>query len=183
MGTSTRRWGVLAAFMLAAATAASLVGGAAAVGNAVGIGKPAPEFTGIDRWLNGPPLTLRELRGKVVLVEFWTFECINCFHAMPYVKDWDRRYRSEGLTVVGVHTPEFANERIAENVKDAIQRYGIRYPVAQDNEYATWNAYGNRYWPALYLIDKQGRLAYTHVGEGNYDETQAWIEKLLAQKD
>lgn len=183
MRTSARRLGILAGLLIVVATAASWVSGANFVGRAADIGKPAPEFTGINRWLNGPPLAMRDLRGRVVLVDFWTFGCINCFHTLPYVKDWDRQYRSRGLTVVGVHTPEFENERIAENVKGAVERYGIRYPVAQDNEYATWNAYGNRYWPAFYLIDKKGRIAYTQVGEGNYEEMRAWIEKLLAEKD
>lgn len=183
MRTPVRRLGTLAALILTAAAATSVVKGAYSAGTPVALHSAAPEFAGIDHWLNSPPLTLHDLRGKVVLVEFWTYGCINCFHTLPYVKDWDRRYRGKGLTIVGVHTPEFPNERITENVKDAIERYGIRYPVAQDNAYATWNAYGNQYWPALYLIDKKGRVVYTRVGEGGYEETRARIEQLLAEKD
>ncbi|WP_414719346.1 thioredoxin family protein [Trinickia sp.] len=184
MRTSARRLVMAAALSLAAAAGTSAVGRADdLLAHAAAGQRMAPEFTGIDHWLNSPALTLQALRGKVVLIDFWTYGCINCFHTLPYVKDWDQRYRSKGLTVIGVHTPEFPNERVTENVQDAIQRYGIRFPVAQDNAYATWNAYGNRYWPAFYLIDKQGHVVYTHVGEGGYRETQAWIEKLLAQKD
>lgn len=165
---------IIVASILVAATAASVAGKSAAQGS-------APEFAGIDHWLNSPPLTMQSLRGKVVLVDFWTYGCINCFHTLPHVEAWDQQYRSKGLTIIGVHTPEFPNERSTENVKEAIRRYGIRFPVAQDNDYATWNAYGNQYWPAFYLIDKAGRIVYTHVGEGQYEQTQAWIEKLLAQ--
>ncbi len=119
----------------------------------------APEFTGTQEWFNTPggrPLTLRELRGRVVLIDFWTYTCINCIRTLPYVKAWDERYRDKGLTIVGVHTPEFPFEREAGNVADAIEQNGIGYPVVQDNEYATWNAYGNQYWPAKYLIDRPG---------------------------
>ena len=140
---------------------------------------PAPEFQGIDHWINSKPLTLQALRGKPVLVEFWTYDCINCVHVIPHVKQWHATYASKGLVVVGVHTPEYAHERITGNVEDAVKRFGIRYPVAQDNAYATWNAYGNQYWPALYLIDPQGRVVYTHFGEGQYDETEGRIRQLL----
>ena len=144
---------------------------------------PAPEFTGIDKWINGDPLTMQQLRGKVVLVDFWTYTCINCINTLPYVKSWDQKYRDKGLTVIGVHTPEYPFERDTANVKTAIKRFDIRFPVAQDNRYATWNAYNNQYWPAFYLIDKKGRIVYTHFGEGRYAETEAKIQELLAQKD
>ena len=173
----------IAASIATAAIAAPVVSQAEAPASAAAVHNSAPEFTGIDQWLNGPPLTMHDLRGRVVLVDFWTYGCINCFHTLPHVEDWDRRYRDKGLTIIGVHTPEFPNERSTENVKDAVQRYGIHFPVAQDNGYATWNAYGNQYWPAFYLIDKTGHIVYTHVGEGDYAQTQAWIEKLLAQKE
>jgi thiol-disulfide isomerase/thioredoxin len=140
----------------------------------------APDFTGIDTWLNSAPLDRKQLRGKVVLVDFWTFDCINCAHTLPHVKDWYARYRDKGLVVVGVHTPEYTFERDTGNLKKAIQRYGIDYPVAQDNAYATWNAYGNQYWPALYLIDQNGRIVYSHYGEGRYAETEAKIRELLS---
>lgn len=141
---------------------------------------PAPEFTGIDHWINSKPLRMEALRGKVVLVEFWTYSCINCIHVMPYVKQWYESYQGNGLVVVGVHTPEYGYERNTKNVEAAVKRFGIKYPVAQDNRYKTWNAYGNRYWPALYLIDRNGRVVYQHFGEGDYARTEALIRKLLA---
>ncbi len=141
----------------------------------------APEFTGIDTWLNSAPLTMQQLRGKVVLVDFWTYTCINCIRTLPYVKSWHAKYKDQGLVVVGVHTPEYPIERSTNNVKDALKRFDIQYPVAQDNRYATWQAYSNQYWPAFYLIDKTGKIVYTHFGEGRYEETEATIRKLLAQ--
>lgn len=141
----------------------------------------APEFTGIDNWLNSDPLTLAQLRGKVVLVDIWTYTCINCVRTLPYVTSWYQKYKDQGLEVVGVHTPEFPFERSSPNVQKAIERFGITYPVAQDNRYATWEAYRNQYWPAFYLIDKQGRIVYRHFGEGQYAETEAQIQRLLAQ--
>jgi thiol-disulfide isomerase/thioredoxin len=143
---------------------------------------PAPEFTGIDKWLNSEPLSLQQLRGKVVLIDFWTYSCINCIHTLPYVKTWNQKYKDQGLVVVGVHTPEYPFERDTNNVKTAIKRFGITYPVAQDNRYATWTAYDNQYWPGFYLIDKKGQVVYTHFGEGKYEETEAAIKRLLAQK-
>jgi thiol-disulfide isomerase/thioredoxin len=144
--------------------------------------RPAPEFTGIDKWLNSTPLTMQQLRGKVVLVDFWTYTCINCINTLPYVKDWYQKYKDQGLVVVGVHTPEYPFERNTDNVKTAIKHFDIRYPVAQDNSYATWTAYNNQYWPGFYLIDKKGQVVYTHFGEGQYGETEAAIKALLAQK-
>ena len=141
----------------------------------------APEFTGINHWINSEPLTMRSLRGKAVLVEFWTYECINCLRAMPHVKQWHERYSKDGLVVVGVHTPEYGHERITANVERAVERLGITYPVAQDNGYRTWNAYGNRYWPALYLIDQRGRVVNAHFGEGQYAQTEAKIRALLGK--
>ena len=143
---------------------------------------PAPEFTGIERWFNSPPLTMAGLKGKVVLVEFWTYECINCLHVMPHVKQWHQRYHDQGLVVVGVHTPEYDEERVAANVKAAIERFGIQYPVAQDNGYGTWDAYGNRFWPAMYLVDRDGKIVYRHYGEGDYDVTEARIRQLLSTR-
>lgn len=142
---------------------------------------PAPEFTGIEHWLNSDPLTLASLRGRVVLVDFWTYTCINCVRTLPYVTSWYQKYKSQGLEVVGVHTPEFPFERSTPNVQKALERFGITYPVAQDNRYATWDAYRNQYWPAFYLIDKQGQIVYRHFGEGKYAETEAEIQRLLAQ--
>jgi cytochrome c biogenesis protein CcdA/thiol-disulfide isomerase/thioredoxin len=144
----------------------------------------APDFTGNQRWFNTPanaPLDLPGLRGRVVLIDFWTYTCINCLRTLPYLRAWDGRYRERGLTVVGVHTPEFAFERDADNVRRAIAANRLRYPVAQDNEYATWSAWGNQYWPAKYLIDARGRVRYAHFGEGAYEETEAAIRALLAE--
>ena len=144
----------------------------------------APDFTGNDEWFNtraNAPLHLDGLRGRVVLIDFWTYTCINCIRTLPYLRAWDGRYRDDGLTIVGVHTPEFVFEREAENVREAIAANRIRYAVAQDNEFATWNAWGNRYWPAKYLIDARGRVRYAHFGEGAYVETEAAIRALLAE--
>ncbi|HEY8808378.1 MAG TPA: cytochrome c biogenesis protein DipZ [Solirubrobacterales bacterium] len=144
----------------------------------------APEFVDNQQWFNTPgdrPLTLRSLRGRVVLVDFWTYSCINCLRTLPYLTAWDRRYRKDGLTIVGVHSPEFPFEKEASNVEEAIERNGIEYPVAQDNELATWNAYGNQYWPAEYFIDSRGRVRFAHFGEGEYGEKEKVIRELLAE--
>lgn len=143
---------------------------------------PAPEFAGIERWFNSPPLSLAGLKGKVVLVEFWTYSCINCIHVLPHVKEWHQRYRDQGLVVIGVHTPEFEEEHDAGNVQEAIGRFGIDYPVAQDNGYRTWEAYGNRYWPASYLIGRDGRVVYRHYGEGAYEVMDERIRQALAAR-
>ncbi|RYF43069.1 MAG: thioredoxin family protein [Comamonadaceae bacterium] len=142
----------------------------------------APEFTGITQWLNSAPLTLASLRGKVVLVDFWTYSCINCLRTLPHVNRWHERYAGQGLVVVGVHTPEFAFERSTSNVQTAMKRFGVRHAVAQDNSYATWKAYSNQYWPAHYLIDARGHIQYRHFGEGAYAQTEAAIQALLAAR-
>jgi cytochrome c biogenesis protein CcdA/thiol-disulfide isomerase/thioredoxin len=142
---------------------------------------PAPELAGIDAWINSDPLTIASLRGKVVLVEFWTFGCINCQHVQPYVTAWYDRYASAGFVVVGVHTPELSFERDLGNVRDAVSKADIRYPVAFDPAYATWNAYRNGYWPAFFFIDRSGRIRHTHVGEGDYDGSEQVIRELLTE--
>ncbi|MFN8216166.1 MAG: cytochrome c biogenesis protein DipZ [Solirubrobacterales bacterium] len=144
----------------------------------------APEFTDTERWFNTPgdrPLTMKGLRGRVVLVDFWTYTCVNCIRTLPYLNAWNRRYGKDGLTIVGVHTPEFPFEREAGNVEAAIAREGIEYPVVQDNEQGTWNAYGNLYWPAEYFIDAAGHVRYAHFGEGEYAEKEQVIRELLAE--
>ena len=143
---------------------------------------PAPEFAGIKNWLNSKPLTLSALRGKVVLIDFWTYSCINCVRTLPHITAWDRKYRSQGLVVVGVHTPEFKFEMDTANINTALAKYHIRYPVAVDSGDATWNAYKNESWPAHYLIDKNGNFVYTHFGEGEYDVTENNIRTLLGMK-
>ncbi len=140
---------------------------------------PAPEIRGVTGWINSQPLTLEQLRGKVVLIDFWTYSCINCIRTMPYITRWYDQYKDAGLVVIGVHAPEFAFEKKRGNVEKAVRQYGIRYPVALDNDFATWRAYENRYWPAHYLIDREGRIVYTHFGEGQYAQTENNIRSLL----
>lgn len=139
----------------------------------------APELIEGGRWFNSEPLRIKDLKGKVVLVDFWTYTCINCIRTLPYLKEWNEKYKDKGLVIIGVHTPEFEFEKNPENVEKALKDYGITYPVMQDNDYATWNAYSNRYWPAKYLIDNTGKIVYTHFGEGDYDVTESKIQELL----
>ena len=144
--------------------------------------RPVPEFSGISAWLNSPPLTTEGLRGKVVLVQFWTYSCINCLRTLPYVTRWHEQYKDKGLVVVGVHTPEFAFEKERTNVETAIRRLGIHYPVAQDNQYRTWRAFGNQYWPAAYLIDRSGTIVATQFGEGGYLQMENAIARLVGDR-
>ncbi len=139
----------------------------------------APPFHADGDWINSKPLTLEQLRGKVVLVDFWTYSCINCLRTLPHLKAWDATYRRQGLVIVGVHTPEFAFEHVSSNVRAAVKRLGIEYPVVQDNRFKTWDNYSNQYWPAEYLIDKTGHVRHTHFGEGQYGETEQLIRELL----
>ncbi len=142
---------------------------------------PAPELTN-QVWLNtSQPLRLADLRGKVVLLEMWTFGCINCQHVVPSLTGWYNTYASQGLVIIGNHFPEFANERDLDNLKQAVKQLAISYPVAQDNEGVTWRAYNNQYWPSLFLIDKMGHIRYKHIGEGAYVETEAAIKSLLVE--
>jgi cytochrome c biogenesis protein CcdA/thiol-disulfide isomerase/thioredoxin len=141
----------------------------------------APELVDTQRWFNSRPLSIRGLRGKVVLIDFWTYTCINCLRELPHTEALYRRYRERGLVVLGVHTPEFPFERIASNVERGIEASDLTFPVVQDNEYGTWTAYGNQYWPALYLIDARGRVRYVHFGEGAYETTERAVRSLLAE--
>jgi thiol-disulfide isomerase/thioredoxin len=141
----------------------------------------APELTMGD-WINSEPLTLQDLRGQVVLIDFWTFGCYNCRNTLPFIKGWHDRYHDKGLTVVGVHSPEFDEERKVENLRHEVALLGIRYPVVTDNDYQTWKAYNVEAWPTVFLLDKQGRIRWMHVGEGNYAETERQIQKLLAER-
>ena len=141
--------------------------------------RAAPDFVGIDSWLNSSPLKIADLRGKIVLIDFWTYGCYNCVNTLPYVTRLYDNYKDKGLVVIGIHTPEFPFERSTGNVKAALKRHGIQYPVAQDNEYATWNAYRNRYWPAQYIVDQSGKIVFEHAGEGQYEEIERKIQKLL----
>ena len=139
----------------------------------------APDFQGISHRLNSDKLSLDDLHGKVVLVDFWTYSCINCLRTLPHLEYWDKQYRSKGLVIVGVHTPEFAFEHDLGNVQKAVVKLGVRYPVALDNDYRTWNAYSNQYWPADYLLDQNGRVRHIHYGEGEYGKTEQDIRLLL----
>ena len=149
------------------------------VGGAVG--NLAPEFGGIDAWINGGPLKMEDLRGQVVLIDFWTYTCINCIRTFPFLKQWNSRYADDGLVIVGVHTPEFEFEKVHENVVEATQTNNLSWIMAQDNDFVTWRSYSNRFWPAKYLIDKDGIVRYTHFGEGGYAETESKIRELLAE--
>ena len=141
----------------------------------------APGFADLAGWINTGPLTLKELRGKVVLIDFWTYSCVNCLRTLPFVRAWDDRYRSSGLVIVGVHSPEFAFEKEAANVRENVRRLSIHYPVALDSQLGTWTAWHNQYWPAKYLIDRRGHVRYYHFGEGEYDKTEQAIRQLLAE--
>ena len=142
----------------------------------------AKELVGISGYLNGPEFELADYIGKkVILIDFWTYTCINCQRTFPYLRDWWKKYEDDGLLIVGVHTPEFEFERDRANVESAIDRFGIKWPVVQDNDYATWRAYRNQYWPRKYLIDVDGYVVYDHIGEGGYDETEQRIQELLSE--
>jgi cytochrome c biogenesis protein CcdA/thiol-disulfide isomerase/thioredoxin len=143
---------------------------------------PAPDFRGIQQWINSKPLTLAGLRGKVVLIDFWTYSCINCLRTLPHLEAWWSTYHPKGLVIVGVHTPEFAFEHDPGNVREATKRLGVKYPVALDGDYGTWNAWSNQYWPAEYLIDKQGHVRHAHFGEGEYGKTEQLIRRLLSER-
>ncbi len=140
-----------------------------------------PPLTGATTWINTPPLTTEQLRGKVVVVDFWTYSCINCIRSIPYVRAWAEKYKDQGLVVIGVHTPEFAFEKSEANVRQNIQRLGITYPVAMDNEFAIWRAFKNQYWPAHYFIDAKGQIRHHHFGEGDYDGSERVIQQLLKE--
>ena len=139
----------------------------------------APDFAGISNWFNSAPLSIANLRGKVVLVDFWTYGCVNCVNTLPHVTELYAKYRDRGLVVVGVHTPEFPFERSASNVQAALKRHGITYPVAQDNNSQTWNAWRNQYWPAQYIVDQSGKIVFQHDGEGQYEQIDRTIARLL----
>ncbi|HJT46837.1 MAG TPA: thioredoxin family protein [Nitrososphaeraceae archaeon] len=145
----------------------------------------APEFAQITGYINTPhnsPITLSSLKGKVVLVDFWTYSCINCIRTIPYLNDWDQKYAGNGLVIIGVHSPEFEFEKNYDNVKAAVQRLGITYPVVLDSDHGTWNAYGNQYWPRDYIIDTHGYIRDSHIGEGGYEQTEKTIQSLLAER-
>ncbi len=147
--------------------------------NGILVPYPMPEITGIAHWLNSKPLTSSDLKGKVILVDFWTYSCINCIHTLPYIKDWYQKYHDKGLEIIGIHTPEFIFERNIRNVQNAVTKYGIQYPIAMDNDWSSWRHFNNHYWPAHYLINSNGQVVYTHFGEGAYDTIENNIRFLL----
>jgi thiol-disulfide isomerase/thioredoxin len=169
--------GIFGAGLSAIANFATNSGGTAEAASMPG--NQLPEFQGISQWLNSPPLTTKDLKSNVVLIQFWTFSCINCQRTLPYVTGWHQKYGTKGLKIIGVHTPEFAFERDANNIRQALKKHGIVYPVPMDNEFKTWNAYSNQYWPHLFLADRQGVIRYDHIGEGAYDKTEETIRRLL----
>jgi len=142
---------------------------------------PAPELVGLENWINSDPLNIESLKGKVVQIDFWTFGCINCVHTLPHVQQLQNQYKDQGLVIIGVHAPEFDFEKELERVKQAVKDRKLAYPIAQDNQMKTWRAYANNYWPAQYLIDKQGMVRRTHFGEGEYKETDQAIQALLSE--
>ena len=145
------------------------------------VGNLAPEFEAVYNWINSPPLSMVELRGQVVLIDFWTYTCVNCIRTFPYLKEWHAKYADKGLVIVGVHTPEFDFEKITDNVVRSAQDYDLAWPIAQDNDFGTWTAYSNRFWPAKYLVDQDGTVRYTHFGEGGYIDTEGQIRSLLSE--
>ena len=144
--------------------------------------KKAPEFEGITSYINSNGTKLSDLKGKVVLIDFWTYSCINCIRTLPYLVDWNQKYSDKGLVIVGIHSPEFEFEKGVDNVKQAVTRFGIKYPVLLDNDHGTWNAFQNSYWPRKYLVDSEGFIRYDHIGEGGYVETENAIRNLLAER-
>jgi len=144
--------------------------------------KKAPEFQGISSYINSNGTKLSDLKGKVVLVDFWTYSCINCIRTLPYLVNWNQEYSDKGLVIVGIHSPEFEFEKNIDNVKQAVTRFGIKYPVLLDNDHDTWNAFHNSYWPRKYLVDAEGFIRYDHIGEGGYTETENAIRNLLAER-
>lgn len=179
MNTFPSRFGYRIAVSLLLAISLNTLSPAADV---VPLSGPAPEISS-DTWLNSSPKTIAGLRGKVVLVEFWTFECWNCHNVEPYIKQWHAQYRDSGLEVISVHAPEFDRERDVANVRAYIDKAAIKYAVAIDNDFANWKRYRNRFWPTLYLIDKRGKLRYSKIGEGDYAGTEQRIQALLRETE
>nr|MBI4157127.1 thioredoxin family protein [Candidatus Woesearchaeota archaeon] len=172
---------VLVFVLIAISTAIILLRDKNTGGNDLLFKNKAPELKGIYAWINSEPLTLKELKGRVVLVDFWTYSCINCIRTLPYVKEWDEKYRDKGLVIIGVHSPEFFFEKKLQNVQEAVDKNQIKYPVALDNDFETWKVFDNHYWPRKYLIDKNGNIRYDHIGEGGYEETEKAIQELLSE--
>jgi thiol-disulfide isomerase/thioredoxin len=144
---------------------------------------PLYGLSGATGWINSKPLTAKELKGKVVLVDFWTYSCINCLRSLPYIEAWSQKYKDDGLVVIGVHTPEFDFEKQLPNVQKAVQKFGVTYPIALDSDRAVWDAFHNEYWPAHYFLDAKGKVRFEHFGEGNYEQSERWIQQLLQERN
>jgi thiol-disulfide isomerase/thioredoxin len=172
---------ILAAALVAGAT--SCKGKSMLFDNAVGV--RAPEFPTYpaDRWINAEPRTMESLRGRIVVIDFWEYTCVNCIRTLPYVTEWHRRYADHGVVIIGVHTPEFAFGRDRANVARAVEEFGIEYPVVLDNDYEIWSLYANRYWPRKYIVDREGKIVYDHAGEGGYAETEGFLQRLILEND
>ena len=173
---------LFASLLLAFALTASLIVSLAASGESKQPAGAMPSLAGAVEWLNSPPLSLEALKGKVVLVDFWTWDCINCRRSLPHVNEWARRYADQGLVVVGVHTPEYDYEHDVGTLRDKVASLGIAYPVAVDNDYKVWNAWGNQFWPAHYFVDRKGQVRHVHFGEGDYGGQEQVIQALLDEK-
>jgi thiol-disulfide isomerase/thioredoxin len=156
---------------------------AAILTTAAGAQQMLPDLSGATSWLNSPPLNRSQLKGKVVLIDFWTYSCINCLRSLPYLRAWDEQYRASGLVIIGVHTPEFDFEKDPANIQKALRKFGITYPVAVDSQHRIWSAFHNQYWPAHYFIDATGKVRFHHFGEGDYEESEQWIQKLLKERN
>lgn len=176
-------FGLIAAFIVIASIAVQvpLQQAAAPEGQKLPVLKKAPELTGTQQWINSEPLSIAGLKGKVVLIDFWTYSCINCIRTLPYIEKWHEKYADAGLVIIGVHTPEFEFEKDYNNVFEAVKRYGLKYPIVQDNNFETWRAFENNYWPRKYMIDANGNIRYDHIGEGDYEETERAIVSLLEE--
>ena len=172
--------GIVAAVVLCCLGFAARVSGAQDTSSIVG-SQPLPGLSGAVAWLNSPPLTAKQLKGKVVVIDFWDYSCINCIRAVPYIRAWAEKYKNDGLVVIGVHTPEFDVEKQTANVERAVKKFNITYPVAVDSDMKIWNFFHNQYWPAHYFIDAKGKVRFEHFGEGGYDESEKWIQKLLKE--
>lgn len=180
--TTTRSIALAAALLASAASAPAFAGDTTDAPSRLrvaAVSGTAPEFTGLKTWFNSAPLRMADLRGKVVLVNFWTYGCVNCVRTLPSVVRLQEKYGNKGLVVIGIHTPEFPFEKSASNVQAALKRHGITYPVAQDNDSLTWNAYSNRYWPAQYVVDQRGKIVFRHDGEGQHEQIDRTIAQLL----
>lgn len=169
-------------FILLLFLAASMIALKTGMSAATEFKVPAPDIR-TAQWLNSEPLDWDRLKGKVVMVEFWTFGCYNCKNVEPYVKEWYKKYRSKGFEIVAVHSPEFDRERRIDNVREYVQDHSITYPVAIDNDFQIWRRFANRYWPAMYIVDKQGMIRYRFIGEGNYNKIESVLRALLAEKE